>query len=94
MISTNRHLLKLNVNTIELQLKKGIVERVFEPWSGASIKNYYLSHHPIVTPSNNTSKVRIVCEAMIACTENQLLYQTYSMWSIVEASNLPYRNHS
>jgi len=62
--------LKLYDNIIQLQLKQGIVERVLEPGSGASIGNHYLPHHPIVTPSNSTTKVRIVYDASAKAGRN------------------------
>ena len=44
-------------------MKQGIVEKVLETQMETNCKKHYLPHHPIVTPSKNTTKVRIIYDA-------------------------------
>jgi len=47
---------------INQQLQKGIVEKV-DNFTVSGVRSHYLPHHPILTPSKATTKVRIVYDA-------------------------------
>ena len=62
-LQTNRNLLQQYCSIIQAQREKGIIEIVDE--TRVETKNVvcYLPHHPVVTPSKTTMKVRIVYDA-------------------------------
>ena len=47
---------------IQDQLNRGIIEKVTSS-SPESLIKHYIPHHPVITPSKNTTKVRIVYDA-------------------------------
>lgn len=47
---------------IQEQLSRGIIEKVTSTSTEGSIK-HYIPHHPVITPSKSTTKVRIVYDA-------------------------------
>ena len=59
----NKTLLQQYDDILQSQLKRGIIEKVLETQMETNCKKHYLPHHPIVTPSKNTTKVRIVYDA-------------------------------
>jgi len=48
---------------IQDQLEHGVIEKVNSSSPEGLIK-HYISHHPVITPSKNTTKVRIVYDAL------------------------------
>ncbi|XP_065893441.1 uncharacterized protein [Dysidea avara] len=57
----DRTLLQQYDDILQSQLKQGIIEKVIE--KEIDHKTHYLPHHPVLTPSKNTTKVRIVYDA-------------------------------
>ena len=57
----DRTLLQKYNEVLQSQLKQGIIEKVTE--RAVNHKTHYLPHHPVLTPSKNTTKVRIVYDA-------------------------------
>ena len=47
---------------IKEQLNKGIIERVTDETDEGPLK-HYIPHHPVITPSKTTTKVRVVYDA-------------------------------
>ena len=46
---------------IQDQMKKGVVEKVDE--NSGDGKKHYIPHHPVITPTKTTTKIRIVYDA-------------------------------
>jgi len=61
-------LLKKYDNIIQEQLKNGTIEKV--SFESSSLLKHYLPHHPVVTPSKITTKVRIVYDASSKTRKN------------------------
>ena len=62
-LQTNRNLLQQYCSIIQAQREKGIIEIVDETQVETKNVVHYLPHHPVVTPSKTTTKVRIVYDA-------------------------------
>ena len=63
---------------IQSQIEQGVVERVVE--DKKETLQHYLSHHPILTPTKNTTKLRVVYDASVkskkgAKSLNECLYR-------------------
>ena len=58
----NPDLLKKYDDIIQGQVQKGIIEKVTENMK-ESDRKHYLPHHPVITPTKSTTKVRIVYDA-------------------------------
>ena len=56
---------------IQEQLRRGIIERVTDSSEEGSVK-HYISHHPVITPSKSTTKVRIVYNASAKTRKDDL----------------------
>ena len=62
-LRNNQNLLLQYSNIIQAQKEKGIIEIVDENQVKTKNVVHYLPHHPVVTPSKTTTKVRIVYDA-------------------------------
>ena len=62
-LQNNQNLLLQYSNIIQAQKEKGIIEIVDETQVETKNVVHYLPHHPVVTPSKTTTKVRIVYDA-------------------------------
>ena len=62
-LQTNWNLLQQYCSIIQAQREKGIIEIVDETQVETKNVVHYLPHHPVVTPSKTTTKVRIVYDA-------------------------------
>ena len=70
-LSKSPALLKQYNNIIQEQLSRGIIEKVTRNSEEGPIK-HYIPHHPVVTPSKNTTKVRIVYDASAKARKGDL----------------------
>ena len=61
-LSRSPELLKQYNKIIQEQLSKGIIEKVTSDSEEGPIK-HYIPHHPVITPSKSTTKMRIVYDA-------------------------------
>ena len=55
---------------IQDQLQRGIVEKVTDNSEEGTLK-HYIAHHPIITPSKNTTKVRVVYDTSAKTKQSQ-----------------------
>ena len=46
------------------QVRQGMIERVVEGMEKGNLK-HYLAHHPVLTPTKNTTKLRVVYDASL-----------------------------
>ncbi len=69
-LSKDKDMLEQYNGIIQDQLLKGIIERVTSETVEGSTK-HYIPHHPVVTPSKATMKVRIVHDASAKSRKNQ-----------------------
>jgi len=69
-LQSNRNLLQQYNDILQSQLEQGIVERVLEADVDNDFTKHYLPHHPVVKPSRNTTKVRIVYDASAKSRKN------------------------
>ena len=58
------HLLEMHAMIIQEQLDHGIIEKVSTE-SPASYLRHYIPHHPDITPTKNTMKVRVVYDTSL-----------------------------
>ena len=63
-------LLKQYEEIIQEQLRRGIIEKVTDHCEEGTLK-HYITHHPIITPSKNTTKVRVVYDASAKTKQSQ-----------------------
>ncbi len=69
-LSKDKDMLERYNGIIQDQLSKGIIERVTPETVEGSTK-HYIPHHPVVTPSKATTKVRIVYDASAKSRKTQ-----------------------
>ena len=60
-LQNNSDLLR-KCEVIQNQVKQGVIEKVVERLANGNLK-HYLSYHPILTPSKNTTKLRVIYDA-------------------------------
>ena len=63
-------LLKQYEEIIQEQLRRGIIEKVTDHCEEGTLK-HYIAHHPIITSSKNTTKVRVVYDASAKTKQSQ-----------------------
>ena len=66
---TDDNLLKSYENTLKQQLNQGIIEVVDET-KQPELRQYYMPHHPVLTPRKATTKLRIVYDASSKVRKN------------------------
>jgi len=66
----NHGLLEQYCDVIESQLRDGIIEIVDER-SETENRKHYLPHHPVITPSKSTTKMRIVYDASVKAGQHE-----------------------
>ena len=66
----DRGLLEQYCNVIKPQSHDGITENIDE-MSGTENKKHYLPHHPVITPSKSTTKMRIVYNASVKAGQHE-----------------------
>ena len=83
-------------DTLEMQLKNGIIEEVFEErW--AKTNAHYLPHHPVIAPEKST-KVRIIYNGSAKSSKtapslNDYLYKGENLMQEMVALLLRFRTH-
>ena len=63
-LQRNKDLLRKYDDVIQNQVKQGIIESVVDVTEGGNLK-HYLSHHPVLTPAKNTTKLRVMYDASL-----------------------------
>ena len=63
-LQRNKDLLRRYDDVIQNQVRQGIIEKVVDKVKEGNLK-HYLSHHPVLTPTKNTTKLRVVYDASL-----------------------------
>ena len=63
-LQRNKDLLRRYDDVIQNQVKQGIIKRAVNITEGGNLK-HYLSHHSVLTPAKNTTKLRVVYDALL-----------------------------
>ena len=69
-LQNNHGLLRQYCDVIESQLHGGIIE-IINGRSETESKKHYLPHHPVITPSKSTTKIRIVYDASVKASQHE-----------------------
>ena len=80
---------------IQEQLRRGIIEKVTKISEEGPVK-HYVPHHPVITPSKNTTKVRVVYDASAKTRQcnkslNECLYRGPVMLPVLSGLLLRFR---
>ena len=78
-LKENPETMKQYNDIIEVQVKKGIIEKIDDSTVPGEI-NHYILHHGVIKPNNRTTKLRIVHDASAKTKKtnlslNESLYQ-------------------